>query len=127
MRGTLAPARSCCRGRRTSRLSKPGNRRSASAAERRRHNHGRAHARHRDPRWTGGHAESRHLDALLALADNPRVESAFARGDGLCVPHLTRLVGHTAGTPGMDAAERVVGLATARWRRLEAALDRFIA
>jgi uncharacterized protein DUF6062 len=72
-------------------------------------------------------AEGRHLDALLALAGDPRFEGAFAQGDGLCVPHLTRLVGHAPGSARAEAVERLVDLATARWRRLEAALERFIA
>lgn len=69
-------------------------------------------------------AEGRYLDALLALVDDPRFEDAFAQSDGLCVPHLTLLVDRGSGT---DAVERLVSLAGARWRRLEAALERFIA
>ncbi len=72
-------------------------------------------------------AEGRYLDALLALVDDPRFEGAFAQGDGLCVPHLTLLVDQEPGAAGTVAFERLVVLASARWRRLEAALERFIA
>lgn len=72
-------------------------------------------------------ADRRHLDALLALVGDPRFEGAFAQGDGLCMLHLARLVGHAPGSARAEAAERLVDFATARWRRLEAALERFIA
>ena len=69
-------------------------------------------------------AERRHLEGLLALADDPRFEDASAQGDGICAPHLSLLVDQA---PAGAAVERVVAMATARWRRLEAALERFIA
>ena len=72
-------------------------------------------------------AESRYLDALLGLVDDPRFDDAFARSDGVCVPHLTLLVEHGSGAAPAAALDRLVALAGARWRRLEAALDRFIA
>lgn len=68
-------------------------------------------------------SERRYLEALLALVDDPRFEDAFGQGDGLCVPHVTLLVEVGRGA----ALERLVGLAAARWRQLEAALQRFIA
>ena len=71
-------------------------------------------------------AEGRYLDALLALVDDPRFEDAFVQGDGLCVPHLTLLVEQEAGAARAVALERLVVLAGARWRRLEAALEGFI-
>jgi hypothetical protein len=72
-------------------------------------------------------AEGRYLDALLALVNDPRFEDAFAQCDGLCVPHLTLVAEHDPGPEGAAAVERLVALAAARWRRLEAALERFIA
>jgi uncharacterized protein DUF6062 len=72
-------------------------------------------------------AESRHLDALLALVDDPRFEDAFVQGDGLCVPHLALLVEHGSGAARAGALERLIALAGARWRRLEAVLESFIA
>ena len=69
-------------------------------------------------------AERRHLEGLLALLDDPRFEDAFAQGDGICAPHLALLADQA---PAGAAVERLVELATARWRRLEAALERFIA
>jgi hypothetical protein len=72
-------------------------------------------------------AERRYLDALLALAADPRFEDAFIQGDGLCVPHLTLLVEQEPGGARVAALERLVALAGGRWRRLEAALERFIA
>jgi hypothetical protein len=72
-------------------------------------------------------AERRYLDALLALVDDPRFEDAFAQGDGLCAPHLTLLVDHEPAAARAAALGRLVALASARWRRLEAALERFIA
>jgi uncharacterized protein DUF6062 len=72
-------------------------------------------------------SEGRHLDALVALVDDPRFEDAFAQSDGLCVPHLTLLVEHGSGAGGAAAVARLVALAGARWRRLESALERFIA
>jgi Family of unknown function (DUF6062) len=72
-------------------------------------------------------AESRYLDALLGLVDDPRFEDAFGQSDGVCVPHLTMLVDHERGIGAAAAVARFVVLAAARWRRLEAALERFIA
>jgi hypothetical protein len=72
-------------------------------------------------------AERRYLDSLLALAADPRFEDAFIQGDGLCVPHLTLLVEQEPGAARVAALERLVALAGGRWRRLEAALERFIA
>jgi hypothetical protein len=68
-------------------------------------------------------SERRHLEALLALVDDPRFAEAFAQGDGLCVPHVMLLVETGRG----EALDRLVALAAARWRQLEAALNRFVA
>ena len=69
-------------------------------------------------------AERRHLEGLVKLVEDPRFPDAFAQGDGLCAPHLALLVEQEG--PGA-AVERLVAMAGERWRRLEAALERFIA
>ena len=72
-------------------------------------------------------SERRFLEALLALVDNSGFEDAFAQGDGLCVPHVMLLLEGEPGPARRAALERLVGLDAGRWRRLEAALERFIA
>jgi len=72
-------------------------------------------------------SERRYLEALLALVDDPHFDDTFGQGDGVCVPHVTLLVEEEAGPARRAALERLVGLIAARWRRLEGALERFIA
>jgi hypothetical protein len=69
-------------------------------------------------------AERRHLDALLEMVRDPRLERAFDRSDGLCVPHLDRLL-ETAGDTA--ARDRFLAQAIARWRAILDALGGFVA
>jgi hypothetical protein len=69
-------------------------------------------------------AEARHLDALLELTRDPRLERAFERSDGVCLPHLERLL-DTAGDAA--ARDRFLTQAIGRWRALVDALGGFVA
>jgi hypothetical protein len=72
-------------------------------------------------------AERRYLEAMVALVDDPRFLDAFDLADGLCAPHLTQLVEQDGAAREDDAIARLVALTCERWRRVEAALGRFIA
>jgi hypothetical protein len=67
--------------------------------------------------------ERRYLAAAVRFTGDPQFDRAFDRSDGLCVPHVARLVTDNAGAP---ALARLVERSTAKWRQLGAALDAFV-
>ncbi len=67
-------------------------------------------------------AEASYLEALVTHLGDARLEAAFRRSAGLCLPHFrTALRG-----PGPGAAlDRLIALQTERWRQLKAELLEF--
>jgi hypothetical protein len=65
-------------------------------------------------------AETRYLDTMLTFVDDDALRTAYARSDGLCVPHLVRAV-----EQGRD--ERRVDTLVARTRETWARLGRDLA
>ena len=68
-------------------------------------------------------AERRHLDALLEMSSDARLGDAFDRSDGLCAPHVERLL-ETASD--RRAVEDVARRAIARWRAILRGVTSFV-
>ena len=68
--------------------------------------------------------ERRYLAAAVQFTGDPQFDRAFGRSDGLCVPHVAQLVGDNAEAPGLA---RLVERNSAKWQRLSAELESFVA
>jgi hypothetical protein len=68
-------------------------------------------------------AETGYLLTLLRFSDDPQFARAYAKSDGICVPHLLDAVALGAGTPGLSHLfDRTLG----KWEELRKDLERFV-
>jgi hypothetical protein len=67
-------------------------------------------------------AEKRYLDAALRYADDPQFDRAYARSEGLCVPHVVRAL--ELGSTGL--AEPLLTRTVQKWEALRKDLRGFI-
>jgi hypothetical protein len=67
-------------------------------------------------------AEGRYLDAALRYADDPQFDRAYARSEGLCVPHLVRALA----LDSTGLAEPLVTRTVQKWEALRKDLRAFI-
>jgi hypothetical protein len=67
-------------------------------------------------------AESRYLDAALRYAEDPQFDRAYARSDGLCLPHVVRVLERDS----TGLAEPLVAGTVQKWEALRKDLRAFI-
>jgi len=67
-------------------------------------------------------AEARYLSVALQFAGDPEFDRALERSDGLCVPHVARLVVTEPGAPTLPA---LLARCAALWERLRRTLEAF--
>ena len=71
----------------------------------------------------GAEAEHRYLITLTLFVDDPQLVRAYAKSDGLCVPHLVAAVDLSPGTTELG---RLLDLTMPKWDALRRDLDGFI-
>lgn len=69
-------------------------------------------------------SETRYLQAALQFVDDPQFGDAYARSEGLCVPHAIRTVELGEGSP---QADRLIAETLPKWAALRRDLADFIA
>src|SRR5262249_53977467 len=68
-------------------------------------------------------AERRYLITLTVFVDDPQLARAYAKSDGLCVPHLLAAVDLSHGTAELG---RLLDLTMAKWDALRRDLEGFV-
>ena len=68
-------------------------------------------------------AETGYLLTLVRFVDDPQFARAYAKSDGICVPHMLSALELSAGTPGLAC---LLDRTLAKWEELRKNLDRFI-
>ena len=68
-------------------------------------------------------AETGYVLTLIRFIDDPQFARAYAKSEGICVPHILAAVNLGAGTPGLThLTDRALG----KWEELRKDLDRFV-
>ena len=68
-------------------------------------------------------SETRHLGTLVKFGDDGDLQAAYARSDGVCLPHLLAAV---AGHRGSPQAGTLVERTREKWRRLGQDIASFV-